>query len=93
MLQTKHIIQTPLGAIAIHANDDAINAVLFVKKDEVADEKESKHLLIKKCISQLNEYFSGTRKIFDLPLQQDGFYITNTFWQFHIADGFSIVNF
>ena len=81
MLQTKHIIQTPLGAIAIHANDDAINAVLFVKKDEVADEKESKHLLIKKCISQLNEYFAGTRRVFDLPLQQDGSMFQQSVWQ------------
>lgn len=34
--------------------------------------KTSEHPLIQQCIDQLNEYFEGSRKIFDIPLQQEG---------------------
>jgi len=72
---TKHTISTPVGNISIEASSDAINAVLFVKKDEVEAmpvSKKSDHPLIQQCIDQLNEYFEGSRKTFDIPLQQEG---------------------
>ena len=81
MQQANHIIQTPLGSISIYANDKAINAVLFVKDGEVINEKESQHPLIQKCVLQLNEYFAGTRRVFDLPLQQDGSMFQQSVWQ------------
>ncbi len=81
MVATKHIIQTPLGPIAIHADDNAVNVVSFVKDDAKADEKESRHPLIQQCTAQLNEYFAGTRKAFDLPLQQNGSAFQQKVWQ------------
>ena len=83
MLQTPYILETPIGQIAIHANDEAINAVLFVKEGKTVTDtaKEIKHPLIQKCVTQLNEYFAGTRKIFDLPLQQNGSAFQQSVWQ------------
>jgi methylated-DNA-[protein]-cysteine S-methyltransferase len=81
MVAIKHIIQTPVGAIAIHADDDAVNAVLFVKDDAVVDKKESQHPLIQQCTAQLNEYFAGERRVFDLPLQQNGSVFQQSVWQ------------
>ena len=34
--------------------------------------KKSDHPLIQQCIDQLNEYFEGSRKTFNIPLQQEG---------------------
>lgn len=81
MPEAKHIIQSPVGPLAIHANDEAINAVLFLKKEEAMDEKQSDHPLIQKCVEQLNEYFAGTRRIFYLPLQQNGSSFQQNVWQ------------
>ncbi len=70
-----------MGAIAITANDEAINAVLFIKEDPVIPTVgESSSLLIQKCATQLNEYFAGTRKVFDLPLQQNGSVFQQNVW-------------
>lgn len=81
MQEAKHIIPSPVGPIAIHANDEAVNAVSFLKKEDTADKKPSDHPLIQKCIEQLEEYFAGTRRIFDLPLQQNGSPFQQNVWQ------------
>jgi methylated-DNA-[protein]-cysteine S-methyltransferase len=81
MTEARHIIATPLGPIAIHASDEAINAVLFLKKEAAADKKPGSHPLIQKCVAQLEEYFAGTRRSFDLPLQQNGSSFQQNVWQ------------
>ncbi|MES2847959.1 MAG: methylated-DNA--[protein]-cysteine S-methyltransferase [Bacteroidota bacterium] len=82
MLQTQYIMASPVGALAITANEEAVNAVLFIKEDSVIPTVgESSNQLIKKCVSQLNEYFAGTRKVFDLPLQQNGSVFQQNVWQ------------
>ena len=83
MTEARQVIQTPIGKIAIHATAEAVTAVLFVKNNaeqEVLNATESDHPLIKKCIVQLNEYFEGTRRIFDLPLQQQGSAFQQSVW-------------
>lgn len=82
MPQVKHILDTALGKIAIHADDEAVNAVLFVKKDEkyTQDESNCSHPVIQECVQQLQEYFEGKRKTFDLPLQQKGSVFQQNVW-------------
>ncbi len=36
--------------------------------------------VLQKCITQLNEYFSGKRKLFDLPIQQEGSAFQQKVW-------------
>ncbi len=82
MQEVKHIIDSPLGKIAIYANDDSVTAVSFVKKEEYpAEDENADHPLITQCVLQLNEYFQGKRKVFDLPLQQKGSAFQQTVWQ------------
>lgn len=72
---TKHTISTPVGNISIEASSEAIRAVLFVKNadmEAIPVSKKSDHPLIQQCIDQLNEYFEGSRKTFNIPLQQEG---------------------
>lgn len=82
MPQAKYILDTALGKIAIYAGDEAVNAVLFVKKEESDPQGESscRHPVIEKCVQQLQEYFEGKRKIFDLPLQQKGSVFQQNVW-------------
>lgn len=78
-----HIIASPIGKINIQASEEAVHAVLFVKKEQeenVSLSETSSHPLLQKCVAQLNEYFAGERIIFDLPLQQKGSAFQQTVW-------------
>ena len=71
--------QSPVGLLKININDGMINEITFsdsedeikagVKKDD--SDKKSK-TVIKKCQLQFDEYFSGKRFHFDLPVHQMG---------------------
>jgi methylated-DNA-[protein]-cysteine S-methyltransferase len=89
MPEVKHIIETPIGKMAIHATGDAITAVLFVKQeDAITAREDSQHPLIQQCVVQLNEYFAGTRKSFDLPLQQKGSPFQQSVWRQLVKIGY-----
>ena len=62
---------SPLGNLKIQCSDEHVQEVLFLNNEE---EKYSsnEHQLLQTCIKQLDEYFSGQRKEFQLPLQQSG---------------------
>lgn len=71
--------KSPLGAISIQNEGPNISVISFVNRenDQRLDEKKiryghAKTDIIKKCIGQLDEYFAGTRKIFQFPIQQTG---------------------
>lgn len=78
--------QSPIGIIYIQTTD-TVNEITFAnswkgKKTEEEIVSFSKHSspLIKKCIKQLDEYFAGKRKTFDLPLSQDGTEFRQKVW-------------
>jgi methylated-DNA-[protein]-cysteine S-methyltransferase len=60
---------SPLGQIKLQASDRFIKSVLFV--DEEINSPDI-HKLLQSCARQLDEYFSGKRRSFNLPLNQDG---------------------
>ena len=67
---------SPLGSIKIKISGLYINELTFIDEEEIQNETielsaEGKKVL-QKCITQLDEYFSGERKIFELPIQQKG---------------------
>lgn len=71
--------QSPLGVIEITGSNGVIFSVSFL------DEPENTHgkipASLKPCVIQLEEYFSGKRKKFDVPLQPNG-----TTFQRHVWD-------
>ncbi|MDN3656304.1 methylated-DNA--[protein]-cysteine S-methyltransferase [Ferruginibacter paludis] len=74
---------SPVGLILIEAVDDAITALLFKDEKDTGlfdGTAASDNELIVKCIRQLNEYFEGTRRQFDLPLQQNGTAFQQKIW-------------
>ena len=69
---------SPVGHIKIQCTESHVTLIHFV--NEVGLENDHTELL-EKCISQLDEYFSGIRKNFDLPLGQTGSEFQMNVWQ------------
>jgi methylated-DNA-[protein]-cysteine S-methyltransferase len=72
------IYHSPLGSIHIKIVSNCISELKFINPNESELQTDSKELsagdkiVFQKCTQQFEEYFSGKRKIFDLPLQQEG---------------------
>ena len=61
---------SPLGQLKLQCSDEHLQALLFMKNEE--DAKSESSPVLQNCIQQLDEYFAGTRKEFELPLEQRG---------------------
>ena len=68
---------SPLGPITIKASDRGVKWVWF---DEEKVEENS-NLWTIACKKQLQEYFEGVRKVFDLPLDPGGTTFQNEVWR------------
>jgi methylated-DNA-[protein]-cysteine S-methyltransferase len=62
--------KSPVGLLRLQCSDKYIKAVLFSEHE--AETRHDEHKLLQTCMKQLDEYFTGKRKIFNLPLNQDG---------------------
>ena len=67
-----YIYKFKLCTLGIAEKEGAISNVFFENDKPPADFEKSETPLIKKAASQLEEYFDGKRKIFDLPLTFHG---------------------
>ena len=69
---------TPVGKLCIGERDGAITRVTWqqLPKEWVLEETE----LIKKCKQELDEFFEGKRKTFDLPLAPEGTAFQKKVW-------------
>ena len=56
---------TPIGKICIAEDDGLITHISYKQLNFAIKETP----LIKKTYNELNEYFAGTRKIFDIPIK------------------------
>lgn len=74
----RQAINSPLGTIEITTTDTAVQAVVFVEEAQAATESNP---VLADCINQLEAYFKGERKDFDLPLQQPGTDFQQKVWQ------------
>ena len=61
---------SPIGRLGIAEEDDKICLITFDDLSEVCIIKETP--LLKKAVVELDEYFNGKRKYFDLPLSLMG---------------------
>jgi methylated-DNA-[protein]-cysteine S-methyltransferase len=70
-------MNTPIGTLVIKATAQGISWVDFIETEE----PEVKHNEItSRCKQQLQEYFDGKRKSFDLPLDQQGTNFQKSIW-------------
>ncbi len=68
--------QSPIGTIELAANDKALISLVF--KD--CSTPAHRHSILENAKHQLAEYFSGTRKSFDLPLAAPGTQFQQQVW-------------
>jgi methylated-DNA-[protein]-cysteine S-methyltransferase len=75
----KAFIKSPLGLIEIVSAGDAISKVNFVNDREWEGGEELPQVL-SNCINQLQEYFEGKRKVFDVKLDPMGTEFQKRVW-------------
>jgi methylated-DNA-[protein]-cysteine S-methyltransferase len=75
-------IDTPLGLFEFKASEYGITQAIFCG-DINDDEKGAinRSVITDNCKSQLTEYFSGTRRLFDIPLDPKGTPFQQKVWQ------------
>lgn len=78
---------SPLGILKISISDNSLSELSFVNKagkPEVRDTDlefaKPTSLSMRKCVNQLDAYFSGELKEFDLPLDQPGTTFQQQVW-------------
>jgi len=62
-------IQSPVGILEITGSTNGIRSILFIDETRATTEVP---LCLQDCVTQLNEYFEGTREQFDLVLDPAG---------------------
>ena len=77
-------IDSPVGALTIAASDAGLHAIEFPGDSYLLprrDWREGDHPLLARAQAQLDEYFTGSRKRFDLPLAPQGTPFQRQVWQ------------
>ena len=72
-------MDSPVGELRLIASERGLRAILWGAEDaariasiDVADLVEGTTPLLDRAVTQLEEYFAGTRRDFDLPLDPHG---------------------
>jgi len=79
-------IKSPIGELMLVADDTALTGVYFGGHDHVpaASEgwtRDAQHPVLRKAALQLQEYLSGKRKSFEIPLRLTGTDFQEKVWQ------------
>lgn len=79
-------LRSPVGPLRVIASSEVIKAVLWGAEDfkrcRLSSRScEDSHALLDRAVCQLNEYFSGRRRSFDLPLEAEGTDFQRRVWQ------------
>ncbi|CAM1340124.1 Methylated-DNA--protein-cysteine methyltransferase [Tenacibaculum amylolyticum] len=69
---------SPIGNLEIKGTNNEIHSIYFIDDNLAPIEVKSKEL--QKCVSQLDEYFAGTRKEFELRLSPKGTEFQGRVW-------------
>jgi methylated-DNA-[protein]-cysteine S-methyltransferase len=70
--------KTPIGFVKITEEDGFIESIYMLDDEFEVHPPETP--LLKNAIQQLDEYFKGERKAFDLPLKQNGSVFQQQVW-------------
>ena len=70
--------QSPIGTVEIAGTQKGIVALDFVDQPQPVDGVLPE--ILKECVKQIDEYFSGHRKTFSLNLSLQGTVFQNTVW-------------
>jgi methylated-DNA-[protein]-cysteine S-methyltransferase len=71
--------KTPIGIVRITEEDELITSIYAL--DEDCEVLPPETPLLQLAIKQLDEYFAGKRKVFDLPVKQQGSAFQQQVWE------------
>jgi methylated-DNA-[protein]-cysteine S-methyltransferase len=72
--------QSPLGTLQITCSNDTLSALTFLDEKTLAEQTDANDLTALTC-RQLDEYFNGTRKHFQIPITQNGTPFQTKIWE------------
>ena len=72
-------MESPVGRIVLVSNDTHLKSLSF--SNEQVDEPDKLPEILLRTVHQLNEYFAGTRSVFDLDIDPDGSGFQKQVWQ------------
>ena len=75
----KTFYNSPIGLIEISGTENSITSLYFIDQEFNPDLKSNSYL--DKCVEQLDVYFNGKRKIFELNLQPEGSVFQKKVWE------------
>lgn len=80
--------QSPIGILLLRIKESSLIELNFLDDEKRHNESllseritETSQILLKQIAVQLDEYFSGKRKVFDIPIQQNGTIFQQKVWQ------------
>lgn len=74
-------LETPIGRIGIVENGTAITHVFFGSMTPPQASMTGESALLRQAAAQVEEYFHGTRRTFDLPLAPQGTEFEQSVWK------------
>src|SRR5688572_19564350 len=69
---------SPVGWLQLQSSNEAVTCIRFM--DDIGKEEPYTSKVLQNCIQQLDEYFSGKRRIFELPVIQQGTEFQKKIW-------------
>ncbi|MEI6576326.1 MAG: methylated-DNA--[protein]-cysteine S-methyltransferase [Bacteroidota bacterium] len=72
-------VETSLGLIKVEADEEYLYSLYFV--DQVMPPKKRQGQMMRHILHQLEEYFKGTRKNFDIPVNPAGSTFQQMVWE------------
>lgn len=87
MINSKTYYESPIGTLSISSTDNCITEILFVdsmkgRKNSGINHQEmpSPDKIINQCKIELDEYFRGERKRFEIKIKQEGTFFQHSVW-------------
>ena len=74
-------VNTPLGKMALGEERGKITRLYLGAQDVPAGIRQKPTPVLKEAVRQLGQYFDGTRKTFDLPIQPRGTAFQQSVWR------------
>ena len=71
-------VDSPIGLVEVRATESGLDQLIFVDKARPHAEATG---VTERAVAQLVEYFAGTRRVFDLPLEMLGTPFQLEVWQ------------
>ncbi len=65
-------MESPVGVLRLVSDGQALTSLMFDPQDEPVGERDDAHPVLAEARAQLEAYFAGDRKDFDLPLAAEG---------------------